>query len=146
MIRAARVRANLVALYHGISELDRYRAAVPRQLFEEDADVRGLVEYAVLRALTAALDIAKEWACRSPDDPGRYDSGVSRMAERGLFTTEDATRLFAFIQLRNRLAHNRSYQHRDEVFAILEAPELLRRFAAVVERFLSTVADGRDAI
>ncbi len=139
MIRRDRVKANLQVLGEALDDLERYRTSTTREQYDNNRDARLLVGYALLRALTAALDIGKEWAPPrrvGTEGPPKYEDGLWSMQKDGLDATL-ASRLRDSIQIRNDLAHcNDSLDH-EKVFDVFQGAGFLQEFAEVIGRFLN---------
>lgn len=131
------VKRQLVALRDVLGDLGRYRQIVGREDMHERRDAQLLVEYGVLRALNASLDIAKQWA--EPSTKGerpRQGAGLDEMQEAGAVEGEIAEHLHRWSNLRRHLAN----QWRPDPVDLFEvfSTELLTTFADGVDAYLMT--------
>lgn len=126
-----------VALREALCDLGRYRASVAGEALSGRRDAQLLVEYAVLRALDASLDMAKEWAATSPGgQQPRYGAGLDEMQQAAVIDRALAGHLKRWSNLRRHLAH----QWRPDAADVFEvfSTEVLARFADRVEAYLRT--------
>jgi uncharacterized protein YutE (UPF0331/DUF86 family) len=85
----------LEILRMALGDLDRYRSSITREQLDQDRDVRLLIEYALLRALTATYDIARIWAPPPQSEwegRSRYGEGFEEMVKAGLLTQDLSVR------------------------------------------------------
>ncbi len=141
MANRSRVRRHLVALREALCDLGRYRASVAGEEASGRRDAQLLVEYAVLRALDASLDLAKEWAATSTHgEHPRYGAGLDEMQQGEVIDGELAGHLRRWSKLQRHLAH----QWRPDATEVFEvfSTEVLSRFADGVEAYLRSSIEG----
>lgn len=135
MVNRSVVKRQLGALRESLEDLGRYRVLVAREDLDERRDAQLLVEYAVLRALDASLDIAKEWAETPPDrKPPWYGAGLDEMQRAEAVEAEIAGQLKRWSNLRRHLAHQWRPNPAD-VFEVFST-KVLSRFADGVDAYL----------
>jgi uncharacterized protein YutE (UPF0331/DUF86 family) len=135
MVNGKVVKRQLLALREALGDLSRYRMSVACEGLIERRDAQLLVEYAVLRALDASLDIGKEWAETSPDrERPWYGAGLDEMQQAGAVDGEVAGHLRRWSNLRRHLAGQWRPAPAD-VFEVFST-DVLTRFADGVDAYL----------
>ena len=133
--RVARPTAHLLTgLETAVADLRRYQTGLTRDEFLQNRELRLCVEYALLRAVTASLDLARAWMEEQSGgtEPEYSTDAFLAMRDARILESQLASRLMTLAPIRNALAHLSPDLTHDAVFQALGATDDLAAFAQVI--------------
>ena len=106
MVLAEKAERLLQSLLDALSDLERYRQSVTREVLRADRDTQNMVLHALYVAIQSAIDLAfHAVADAGLPRPATYQDAFRRLSEGGRLEPELAERLAGWAGLRNVLAH-----------------------------------------